>query len=83
MAFEEYTRTGQAVPFRARTHSARRHMTPDLHRAEWLWTTSEKASGSPDVVAFVSDVLTDPPEDQRATVANIIASTRGHRLRLA
>ncbi|HEX7485294.1 MAG TPA: CocE/NonD family hydrolase [Vicinamibacterales bacterium] len=45
--------------------------------SEWLTTDQREASGRPDVVAFVSDVLTTPVKISGQPVANLVASTSG------
>ncbi len=45
--------------------------------ARWLVTDQREASGRPDVLAFVSDVLEEPVEIAGQPVANLIASTSG------
>ncbi|MGE5345086.1 MAG: CocE/NonD family hydrolase [Acidithiobacillales bacterium] len=44
---------------------------------EWLVSDQREASGRPDVVAFVSDVLTAPVKISGQPVANLVASTSG------
>ena len=43
----------------------------------WLVDDQREASGRPDVVAFVSDVLTEPVKISGEPVANLVASTSG------
>ena len=45
--------------------------------ADWLVTDQREASGRPDVLVFVSDVLTAPLKISGQPVANLIASTSG------
>mgnify|MGYP002413691564 FL=1 len=45
--------------------------------SRWLVDDQREASGRPDVVAFVSDVLTSPMKISGAPVANLVASTSG------
>ena len=45
--------------------------------SRWLVDDQREASGRPDVVAFVSDVLTSPVKISGAPVANLVASTSG------
>ena len=52
------------MPFRAAADSARRARRRVRWR-RWLVDDQREASGRPDVVAFTSDVLTAPTEDQR------------------
>jgi putative CocE/NonD family hydrolase len=44
---------------------------------QWLVDDQREASGRPDVVAFVSDVLTTPIKISGQPVANLVASTSG------
>jgi putative CocE/NonD family hydrolase len=44
---------------------------------EWLVTDQREASGRPDVVAFVSEVLTEPVKISGRPVADLVASTSG------
>jgi putative CocE/NonD family hydrolase len=43
----------------------------------WLVEDQREASGRPDVVAFVSDVLTEPMKISGEPIANLVASTSG------
>jgi putative CocE/NonD family hydrolase len=52
------------------------HATGDTWR-NWLVTDQRGPSGRPDVLAYVSDVLTEPVKISGQPVANIIASTSG------
>ena len=52
------------------------HAEGDVWR-EWLVTDQRGASGRTDVVAFVSDVLTEPVKISGRPVANLVASTSG------
>jgi putative CocE/NonD family hydrolase len=45
--------------------------------SQWLVDDQREASGRPDVVAFVSDVLTEPMKISGEPIANVIASTTG------
>ncbi len=45
--------------------------------ADWLVTDQREASGRPDVLAFVSDVLHEPVKIAGQPVANLVASTSG------
>lgn len=73
-AFEEYVSDpAKPVPFRSRP------IRP-LGGAEWpLWLVDDQreASGRPDVVAFVSDVMREPLKISGQPVANLVASTSG------
>ncbi len=70
-AFDEYTSDpAKPVPYRARpidTNSWSR----------WLVDDQREASGRPDVLAFVSDVLTAPRKISGQPIANLVASTSG------
>jgi putative CocE/NonD family hydrolase len=44
---------------------------------EWLVSDQRESSGRPDVVAFVSEVLTEPVKVSGQPVANLVASTSG------
>jgi uncharacterized protein len=44
---------------------------------EWLVSDQRHATGRPDVVSFVSDVLTEPVKISGQPVANLLASTSG------
>jgi uncharacterized protein len=70
-AFDEYVSDpSKPVPFRARP-------IDDASWSRWLVDDQREASGRPDVVAFVSDVLTAPLKISGQPVANLIASTSG------
>jgi putative CocE/NonD family hydrolase len=45
--------------------------------AQWLVDDQREASGRPDVVAFMSDVLKEPAKISGQPIANLIASTSG------
>jgi putative CocE/NonD family hydrolase len=76
-AFEEYVSDpAKPVPFRARP------IQPVGYEggrswSRWLVDDQREASGRPDVVAFVSDVLTAPTKISGQPVANLVASTSG------
>jgi putative CocE/NonD family hydrolase len=70
-AFDEYVSDpSKPVPFRARP-------IDEASWSRWLVDDQREASGRPDVVAFVSDVLTAPVKISGQPVANLIASTSG------
>jgi hypothetical protein len=75
--FEEYVSDpAKPVPFRARP------IQPvgsgaGLTWREWLVDDQREASGRPDVVAFVSDVLAHPVKISGDPVAHLVASTSG------
>ena len=70
-SFEEYVSDpSKPVPYRARP-------IDDSSWSRWLVDDQREASGRPDVLAFVSDVLTSPMKISGEPVANLIASTSG------
>jgi putative CocE/NonD family hydrolase len=72
--FEEYVSDpAKPVPYRARPNQG----TGGPGWSQWLVEDQREASGRPDVVAFVSDVLTEPMKISGEPVANLIASTSG------
>ncbi len=76
-AFDEYVSDpAKPVPFRARPIQPIGYDN-GLTWPQWLVDDQREASGRPDVVAFVSDVLTAPVQIAGAPIANIIASTDG------
>jgi len=69
--FEEYiSDPAKPVPFRARPIDG-------ASWSRWLADDQREASGRPDVLVFVSDVLTDPVKISGEPIANLIASTSG------
>src|SRR5262249_52047670 len=65
--YEEYiSDPSKPVPFRARPIGAERRKT----WSEWLVDDQREASGRPDVLAFVSDVLEKPVKISGQPVAN-------------
>jgi putative CocE/NonD family hydrolase len=76
-AFEEYVSDpAKPVPFRARPIQPIGY-GPGQTWSEWLVDDQREASGRPDVVAFVSDVLTAPVKISGEPVVNLVASTSG------
>jgi putative CocE/NonD family hydrolase len=76
-AFEEYVSDpAKPVPFRARPIRPTGY-TNELTWWRWLVDDQREASGRPDVVSFVSDVLTTPVKISGQPIANLIASTSG------
>ena len=76
-AFEEYVSDpAKPVPFRARPTRAVGYEN-GLTWPQWLVDDQREASGRPDVVAFVSDVLTAPAKISGQPIANLVASTSG------
>ena len=72
--FEEYiSDPAKPAPFRARPIGDERHKT----WSQWLVDDQREASGRPDVLAFVSDVLSAPVKVSGEPVANLTASTSG------
>ena len=75
--FEEYTSDpAKPVPYRQRP------IPPVGYGAlstwsEWLVDDQREASGRPDVLAFLSPVLTEPVKISGSPVANLVASTSG------
>ena len=75
--FEEYVSDpAKPVPFRARPIQPVGY-TGRFTWPEWLVDDQREASGRPDVVAFTSDVLTEPLKISGQPVADLIASTSG------
>ena len=65
-------------PCRSARGPASRWDTADgLTWPEWLVDDQREASGRPDVLAFTSDVLTEPVKISGQPMANLVASTSG------
>ena len=76
-AFDEYVSDpAKPVPFRARPIQPIGY-DPPLTWAQWLVDDQREASGRPDVLAFMSDLLTAPLKISGEPVVNLIASTSG------
>jgi putative CocE/NonD family hydrolase len=76
-AFEEFVSDpAKPVPYRARPVQAVGYDAGDTW-SRWLVDDQREASGRPDVLAFVSDVLTAPVKISGSPVANLLASTSG------
>jgi uncharacterized protein len=76
-AFDEYVSDpAKPVPFRARPIQPVGY-GDGFTWTQWLVDDQREASGRPDVVAFVSDVLTSPVKISGQPVVNLIASTSG------
>ena len=76
-AFEEYVSDpAKPVPFRARPIQPMGYARGQTW-SRWLVDDQREASGRPDVLAFVSDVLTEPMKIAGEPVANLVASTSG------
>lgn len=75
--FDEYVSDpAKPVPFRARPIQPVGY-SQGLTWTEWLVDDQREASGRPDVVAFVSDRLTEPVGVCGRPMANLVASTSG------
>jgi putative CocE/NonD family hydrolase len=76
-SFDEYiSDPAKPVPFRARPIQPVGYGTAYTW-SQWLVDDQREASGRPDVVAFLSDVLTTQVKISGQPVANLIASTSG------
>jgi putative CocE/NonD family hydrolase len=76
-AYTEYVSDpAKPVPYRARPIRPTGY-TEELTWWRWLVDDQREASGRPDVVAFVTDVLTEPLKISGEPVANLVASTDG------
>ena len=72
--FEEYVSDpSKPVPYRARPNQP----AGGPSWARWLIDDQREASGRPDVLAFVSDVLTRPVKISGQPIATLVASTSG------
>jgi len=77
-AYEEYVSDpAKPVPFRARPIRPVGYYDAGLTWPQWLVDDQREASGRPDVVSFVSDVLTAPIKISGEPIANLMASTSG------
>jgi uncharacterized protein len=75
--FDEYVADpAKPVPFRARPIQPVGYGN-GFTWSQWLVDDQREASGRPDVLAFVSDVLTSPVKISGQPVANLTASTSG------
>ena len=75
--FDEYVSDpAKPVPFRARPIQPIGYGN-GLTWFQWLVDDQREASGRPDVLAYVSDVLTSPVKISGQPVANLVASTSG------
>src|SRR5882724_2783751 len=76
-AFDEYVSDpSKPVPFRARPIQPVGYGAA-YSWARWLVDDQREASGRPDVLAFVSDVLSAPVKISGQPIANLVASTSG------
>jgi hypothetical protein len=75
--FDEYiSDPARPVPFRARPSQPVGYVLP-LTWAQWLVDDQREDSGRTDVLAYTSDVLTDPIHITGQAIANLVASTSG------
>jgi uncharacterized protein len=75
--YEEYVSDpAKPVPFRARPIQPMGY-GQGLTWSQWLVDDQRDASGRPDVVAFVSDILAAPIKISGEPIANLVASTSG------
>ena len=75
--FDEYVSDpAKPVPFRARPIQPMGY-TSELTWSRWLVDDQREASGRPDVLAFVSDVLKAPMKISGQPMAHLVASTSG------
>lgn len=76
-AFEAYdSDPAKPVPFRPRPIQPMGY-GDGLTWSQWLVDDQREASGRPDVVAFISETLTEPVQISGEPIANLIASTSG------
>jgi hypothetical protein len=76
--FEEFVSDpAKPVPFRARPIQPVGYYDTGLTWPQWLVDDQREASGRPDVVSFVSGVLTAPVKISGEPIANLVASTSG------
>jgi len=77
-AFDDYVADpAKPVPFRARPIQPMGSVDKGLTWPLWLADDQREASGRPDVLAFVSDVLTAPVKISGQPIANLVAATSG------
>lgn len=78
IAYEEYVSDpAKPVPFRARPIQPVGYYDAGLTWPQWLVDDQREASGRPDVVVFVSEVLTAPVKISGQPIVNLVASTSG------
>jgi len=76
-AFDEYVSDpAKPVPYRARPSQPVGYDN-GLTWSQWLVDDQREASGRPDVLVYVSDVLTAPTKISGQPIANLVASTSG------
>jgi putative CocE/NonD family hydrolase len=77
-AYEEYVSDpAKPVPYRSRPIDNSAVGGASTSWARWLVDDQREASGRPDVVAFVSNILTEPLKISGEPIVNLIASTSG------
>jgi uncharacterized protein len=77
-AYDEYVSDpAKPVPFRARPIQPIGYSDQGLTWPQWLVDDQREASGRPDVLAFISDVLSSPVKITGRPIAGLIASTSG------
>jgi uncharacterized protein len=77
-AFDEYVSDpAKPVPFRARPIQPVEGAAGVRTWSQWLVDDQREASGRPDVLAYVSEVLTAPVKISGQPVASLVASTSG------
>jgi len=82
LAFDEYiSDPAKPVPFRPRPSQPVGYELP-LTWPQWLVDDQREASGRTDVLAYTSEVLTEPVHITGQPIANLVASTSGHGFRL-
>jgi uncharacterized protein len=75
--YDEYVSDpAKPVPYQSRAYPKTGYDKSQAWR-EWLVSDQREASGRPDVLAFVSDVLTAPVKISGEPIANLVASTSG------
>ena len=78
VAYEEYiSDPAKPVPFRARPIQPVGYYDVGLTWPQWLVDDQREASGRPDVVVFVTEVLSEPVKISGHPVVNLVASTSG------
>jgi putative CocE/NonD family hydrolase len=78
VAFEEYiSDPAKPVPFRARPIQPIGYYDAGLTWPQWLVDDQREASGRPDVLVFVSEVLAAPVKISGQPIVNLVASTSG------
>jgi putative CocE/NonD family hydrolase len=76
-AFDEYVSDpAKPVPFRARPIRPMGYGEGNTW-SQWLVDDQREASGRPDVVAYVSEILSEPIQISGEPLANLVASTSG------